>query len=227
MQLITAHQADRKIKLRFRGPALVQLSCKQDLRLLIGFEQLDPHRAVALDDFVLRICDDHSHRRLTAGQIRLLAEDMHHRRAQDLRDGFHPLQRLVLLIAVFKVIAHAMPHQVVQGQRLLQLDLLLPAPGSLGNIRAPFHAPHDFVFRVEDLHRQPPRAGMRGFVRNAHIQDAMRIRCAGRFVICRFRLEGFDHEHGRTNKHCDQEEKDKPEIGWIVALIRNLHHASP
>lgn len=55
---------------------------------------------------------------------------MHYRRPQNLRNGLRTLQRLSLSIVVRKLVAHAMPDEVLYRQRLLQPDFFRPCSGS-------------------------------------------------------------------------------------------------
>src|SRR6266852_1537231 len=115
-QLITAHQSSWKPELRLGSPPWIELAGEKHPRLLIGHQQIDLYRTPAGNDLVLRIRDDQTNRCLATGQIRLLPQDVKHRRTENLRNRFHALDGRALSLAVFEAVAHAMPYQFINGK---------------------------------------------------------------------------------------------------------------
>jgi hypothetical protein len=63
-----------------------------------------------------------------------------------------------------------MPHQIVQRQRLLQFDLVLPAPLPPGDFNVPLGVAEDVVFRIKDFDRQLSSPSAVSMVGNSKMQ---------------------------------------------------------
>src|SRR5208283_889947 len=90
-QPVTPNHTGRKAKLRFRSSMVIQTPREKNARFairrfVVRVQQFDLNRILAGYRLILGIRNNHAHRRLTAGDIRLLPQNMNYRPAQDLGD---------------------------------------------------------------------------------------------------------------------------------------------
>jgi hypothetical protein len=124
--------------------------------------QFDLHRAGTLDRLIVGIGDNHAHSRLAAGEIRLLADHVHHWRAKHLREGFDASDGWLPGIAVAdKPIAHAVPYQFIERHGTVQLELFLPHPVPLADVGVFLEMPDGYIFGIQNVHGKLSLAGFR------------------------------------------------------------------
>ena len=109
---------------------------------------MDRERAQDFDQELLDLYDDYAHGRLAACHVRLLAEDVEHGPAQDLRDGLHAVQGGLLFTGVREPIAQPMPCQVFDGKRLREFEIFLPGCDAR-HIHAAFRPGQSLIFGIE------------------------------------------------------------------------------
>jgi hypothetical protein len=94
---------------------------------------------------------------------------------------------------IFIPVSHAMPHQVIERERFVEPDLLLPVPVSFAYGGLTFCATQNFVFRVQDFHGQLSVAGMSRAIRKGHVQNPACVSHNGWIISsC---LERFHNHH--------------------------------
>ncbi len=179
---ITSDYAGGKVELRFGSATAIQASREKRAGFLIGNGQVDADGTGAGDGIVLRIGDHHPHGCSATRQVRLLAQDMHHRRAQDLRYGFRVLDRCGLAIVIGKAIAQTLPYQVIRADRFRQGQLFLPRALALAHIHVMLRTSQDVVLGIEHFDGQLTRPGMRRAIGDAGMQGAVRVGGDGRLA---------------------------------------------
>ena len=112
-----------------------------------------------------------------------------------------------------------MPHQIVQRQRLLQLDLVLPPSISPGYINLPLGAAQHVVFRIQNFRRQLSGSGAGSMVSNGQVQQSMRIGCDGsRRAAGRLEWPQNDECCDRQ-KYSEDENKESCRVSALIAVV--------
>ena len=68
-----------------------------------------------------------------------------------------------------------MPHQIVNRQRLLQLDLTLQLSVPRRDFDPLLGVAQNLIFRIQDFHGELSGSGMQGIVRNGDSQQTLRV----------------------------------------------------
>jgi hypothetical protein len=68
-----------------------------------------------------------------------------------------------------------MPHQIVDRQRLLQLDLTLQVSVPRRDFRPLLSAAENLIFRIQDFYCELSGSGMQGIERNGDSQPTLRV----------------------------------------------------
>ena len=104
----------------------------------------------------------------------MLSENADHGHAQNLRNGFGGFDSGFPGVGIREAIAHALPHQVVDGEGLGEFEVFLPCAGG-GGIDAPLGVSKNGVVGIENLDGKGAGAGMGRVVRNVHVQHTSRV----------------------------------------------------
>ena len=163
MQSATARQSGGKPELRLGGSARVEAAGEEHARLAALRRHLDPYGTRARDRIVRGIGDDHAHGRLAPAQIGLLSQNVDHRHAQDLGDGFRAFDRRhAFWRIVGKPVTQTLPRQFVDADGVIEFEIDMPGAFSGFRCDAPLHAAEHVVFRIEDFYGSVVRGPVSG-----------------------------------------------------------------
>ena len=128
------------------------------------------------------IRDHYPDGRGTAGHVGLLTQDVDDGHTQDLRERIGAVQCGLPFADVGEAIAHAMPSQVLDGQRVGKFEVFLPGSVGGGHVDAAFRAAEHVIFGVEDFDQELSRARARRVVGDGDVQAAVRIGSGNRAI---------------------------------------------